>query len=145
MSGGGGGGGGSIFLIELPQPRLNSPYCCPVVLYGVVWCGVPKALLPKGKRPGCLPTGIGKPKGCVCCARWVLCVSVGPHCSNLLRQLRVLCRWGGSCARPRCGALVALPSGCAPPFGLRAVALWTGRTALPTALRSGLVLQQCCC
>ena len=37
---------------------------------GVVWCGVPKALLPKGKRPGCLPTGTGKRAGlCVLCAR----------------------------------------------------------------------------
>ena len=37
---------------------------------GVVWCGVPKALLPKGKRPGCLPTGKGKRAGlCVLCAR----------------------------------------------------------------------------
>ena len=36
---------------------------------GVVWCGVPKALLPKGKRPGCLPTGTGKRAGlCVLCA-----------------------------------------------------------------------------
>ena len=35
----------------------------------VVWCGVPKALLPKGKRPGCLPTGTGKRAGlCVLCA-----------------------------------------------------------------------------
>ena len=32
--------------------------------------GVPKALLPKGKRPGCLPTGKGKRAGlCVLCAR----------------------------------------------------------------------------
>ena len=39
---------------------------------GVVWCGVPKALLPKGKRPGCLPTGTGKRAGlCVLCARCV--------------------------------------------------------------------------
>ena len=39
---------------------------------GVVWCGVPKALLPKGKRPGCLPTGKGKRAGlCVLCARCV--------------------------------------------------------------------------
>ena len=39
---------------------------------GVVWCGVPKALLPKGKRPGCLPTGKGKRAGlCVSCARCV--------------------------------------------------------------------------
>ena len=31
---------------------------------------VPKALLPKGKRPGCLPTGKGKRAGlCVLCAR----------------------------------------------------------------------------
>ena len=37
---------------------------------GVVWCDVPKALLPKGKRPGCLPTGTGKRAGlCVLCAR----------------------------------------------------------------------------
>ena len=34
-----------------------------------VWC-VPKALLPKGKRPGCLPTGKGKrARLCVLCAR----------------------------------------------------------------------------
>ena len=35
-------------------------------------CVVPKALLPKGKRPGCLPTGKGKRAGlCVLCARCV--------------------------------------------------------------------------
>ena len=34
------------------------------------WCAVPKGLLPKGKRPGCLPTGTGKRAGlCVLCAR----------------------------------------------------------------------------
>ena len=34
--------------------------------------GVPKALLPKGKRPGCLPTGKGKRAGlCGLCARCV--------------------------------------------------------------------------
>ena len=43
---------------------------CGVVWCGVVWYGVPKALLPKGKRPGCLPTGTGKRAGlCVLCAR----------------------------------------------------------------------------
>ena len=43
---------------------------CGVVWCGVVWCGVPKALLPKGKRPGYLPTGTGKRAGlCVLCAR----------------------------------------------------------------------------
>ena len=43
---------------------------CGVVWCGVVWCGVAKALLPKGKRPGCLPTGKGKRAGlCVLCAR----------------------------------------------------------------------------
>ena len=47
--------------------------CTRIVLQcGVVWCGVPKALLPKGKRPGCLPTGTGKRAGlCVLCARCV--------------------------------------------------------------------------
>ena len=35
-----------------------------------VWVCVPKELLPKGKRPGCLPTGTGKRAGlCVLCAR----------------------------------------------------------------------------
>ena len=39
---------------------------------GVVWCGVPKALLPDGKRPGCLPKGEGKrARLCVLCARGV--------------------------------------------------------------------------
>ena len=34
------------------------------------WWDVPKALLPKGKRPGCPPTGKGKRAGlCVLCAR----------------------------------------------------------------------------
>ena len=43
---------------------------CGAVQCRVVWCGVPKALLPKGKRPGCLPTGTGKRAGlCVLCAR----------------------------------------------------------------------------
>ena len=41
-----------------------------VVVVVVVVVGVPKALLPKGKRPGCLPTGKGKRAGlCVLCAR----------------------------------------------------------------------------
>ena len=43
-----------------------------VVVVVVVVVGVPKALLPKGKRPGCLPTGTGKRAGlCVLCARCV--------------------------------------------------------------------------
>ena len=45
---------------------------CAVLCCAVLWCGVPKALLPKGKRPGCLPTGTGKQAGlCVLCARCV--------------------------------------------------------------------------
>ena len=46
---------------------------CGVVWCGVVWCGVvSKALLPNGKRPGCLPKGKGKRAGlCVLCARRV--------------------------------------------------------------------------
>ena len=41
-----------------------------VVAVVVVVAVVPKALLPKGKRPGCLPTGKGKRAGlCVLCAR----------------------------------------------------------------------------
>ena len=48
-----------------PPWRLSSFQELPLV-----WCGVPKALLPKGKRPGCLPTGTGKRAGlCVLCAR----------------------------------------------------------------------------
>ena len=47
--------------------------CNPPLLAGVLGCvcaDVPKALLPKGKRPGCLPTGKGKRAGlCVLCAR----------------------------------------------------------------------------
>ena len=80
-------------------------------------------------------------------ARCVLCASGDPRCSAILWRLRVLCGWGGLCACPGCGALVALPSrrDPPPPFGLCAVALWAGRAALPTALRSGPVLQQCCC
>ena len=39
--------------------------CC-----GALLCVVPEALLPKGKRPGCLPTGTGKGAGlCMLCAR----------------------------------------------------------------------------
>ena len=54
----GGAGGGS------------SPRCGALVALALVWCGVPKALLPKGKRPGCLPTGTDKRAGlCVLCAR----------------------------------------------------------------------------
>ena len=41
-------------------------------LPAMVWCGVPKALLPNGKRPGCLPKGKGKrTRLCVSCARCV--------------------------------------------------------------------------
>ena len=41
-----------------------------VVMVVAVVVVVPKALLPKGKRPGCLPTGKGKRAGlCVLCAR----------------------------------------------------------------------------
>ena len=48
--------------------------CCVASRCGVLCCValrcVPKALLPKGKRPGCLPTGKGKQAGlCVLCAR----------------------------------------------------------------------------
>ena len=68
-----------------PPPPLGGWLRCPVlwfVVRRVVWCCglwcvsccvrycVPKALLPKGKRPGCLPTGKGKRAGlCVLCAR----------------------------------------------------------------------------
>ena len=76
----------------------------------MVWCGVPKALLPKGKgrdvyprvqvngRAACVAHTL-----CVVCVRWssLLChfvAAVGPV------------RLGGSYACPGCGALVALPS-----------------------------------
>ena len=51
--------------------QTQTPAVCSVPMWcGVVRCGVPKALLPKGKRPGCLPTGKGKRAGlCVLCAR----------------------------------------------------------------------------
>ena len=78
-------------------------------------------------------------------AGWVLCVSAGPcHCT-ILRRLWFLCGWGDSCPCPGCGALVAFPSRGAPPFGLRAVALWARRAMPPTVLRSGPMLQQHCC
>ena len=50
---------------------LGAHWLCPcVVCCCLSRCGVPKALLPKGKRPGCLPTGTGKRAGlCVLCAR----------------------------------------------------------------------------
>ena len=47
-------------------------YCVVMSCSVVLCCVVPKALLPKGKRPGCLPTGTGKRAGlCVLCARCV--------------------------------------------------------------------------
>ena len=58
---------------------LHLSSCCPSALFALwlavaPWAAlpraVPKALLPKGKRPGCLPTGTGKRAGlCVLFAR----------------------------------------------------------------------------
>ena len=40
-------------------------------LCGVVWCGVPKALLPKGKGRDVYPRVQVNGLGCVCCVRAV--------------------------------------------------------------------------
>ena len=77
--------------------------CCVVLCCVVLCCVVPKALLPEGKGRDVYPL------------------------------VQVNGRRGGPCACPGCGALVALPSHRARPFGLCAAALQAGPAAPSTA------------
>ena len=57
-------------VVVCAPPHGGAVLPCVVLCCVALWCVVPKALLPKGKRPGCLPTGTGKRAGlCVLCAR----------------------------------------------------------------------------
>ena len=105
-----------------------------------MWCDVPKALLPKGKGRNVYPwVQVNGSAVCVARALCVVCVcwsSLLCHCVVAAGPVRLV----GLVRLPWLGPFVALPSLRAPPFGLRAVTLWAGRAALPTALRSGPVL-----
>ena len=111
----------------------------------MVWCGVPKALLPKGKGQDVYPrVQVNGRAMCVVCTRCVVCV----RWSSLLCPFVVAAgpvRLGGARVPALAAAhgwhyLRAVP----PRFGLRAVALWARRVPLPTALCSGPVLQVSC-